>query len=99
MLAKVRSQQPSIRCSSTGGTGGGGSSAGGGGGGGGGGGDSGSGGGLWATYLRLLETQPASRLLCLQFLSHAVILQVTLPCKYCSACSWHIAALLQALPG
>ncbi|KAK9906532.1 hypothetical protein WJX75_003389 [Coccomyxa subellipsoidea] len=58
MLAKVRSQQPSIRWSSTGGTGGGGSSAGGGGGGGGGGGDSGSGGGLWATYLRLLETQP-----------------------------------------
>ena len=61
MLAKVaRLQQPSIRCSSTGGSGGGGSSAGGGGGGGGGGGDSGSGGGLWATYLRLLETQPAS---------------------------------------
>ncbi|EIE24165.1 hypothetical protein COCSUDRAFT_32993 [Coccomyxa subellipsoidea C-169] len=58
VVAKVARLQPSIRCSSTGGSGGGGSSAGGGGGGGGGGGDSGSGGGLWATYLRLLETQP-----------------------------------------
>ncbi|CAL8462289.1 g1820 [Coccomyxa elongata] len=55
--AKVVQSQPSVRCSSGGGGSGGGSS-GRGGGGGGGGGDSGSGGSLWATYLRLLETQP-----------------------------------------
>ncbi len=77
--AKVVQSQPSVRCSSGGGGSGGGSS-GRGGGGGGGGGDSGSGGSLWATYLRLLETQPASNRSTSLF--SAVIHVVARTCKH-----------------